>query len=325
MTPRRILRLLGTRDQRVFVLGVNEERITILSQQTRALNLVYALDKAWPHAEGKNRLRRARVVVLGGGAAAATTAAAAACLGAEVTLLADEDLLAVQRRAAHRYLHPFLYEWPARGWTRTNASLPVLNWDAGDGTKVADTLAAETRRQSQRLAFDVRENVLPSSVDVDAWTNAVTVRTRDSRDVAMEFQPDLVVLGVGFGREARHPNPPDGVYWNSYWEDDDLQTRSGQVLISGHGDGGLTEVLRCMIDGFSHDMVVALGRLALRDGVTADEILQFELEVAEQAPGRGTQSFYDSLALPHLEAWLRPRLKPETNVVVACRGEPLRR
>ena len=309
MTPRRLLRLLGTRDQRVFVLGVNEERITILSQQTRALNLVYALDKDWSRAVGTNRLRGTRVVVIGGGAAAATAAVATSCLGADVTLLADDEILALQRRAAHRYLHPFLYEWPASGWSRINASLPILNWHASDGTTVADQLVAETIGQSRRLGFETYENVLPSTVDLDPWTNAVTVRTRDARERPVEIAPDIVILGVGFGREARHPNPPDGVYWNSYWEDDDLHTRTGRVLVSGQGDGGLTEVLRCLIDRFEHRMVAELGRLALQDGLTSDQVVQFELDLADSPTGRGTRNFYAAPKLPQLEDWLRPRLR----------------
>src|SRR4051812_34585941 len=106
MTPRRLLQLMGTRDARVFVLGVNEERITVLSQQTRALNLVDALDRAWPKANETNRLRGRTVVVLGGGAGAVTAATGAACLGAEVTLLTTEEPLLLQRRASHRFLHP---------------------------------------------------------------------------------------------------------------------------------------------------------------------------------------------------------------------------
>jgi hypothetical protein len=43
-SPGKLLQLLGTTDPRVFVIGVNESRVTLLSQQCRALNLAWALD-----------------------------------------------------------------------------------------------------------------------------------------------------------------------------------------------------------------------------------------------------------------------------------------
>jgi hypothetical protein len=324
MTPRRVLRLLGTRDPRVFVVGVNEERVTLLSQQTRALNLVWALDRA-----SSAGIEGQRVVVLGGGAAGATAAAAAAaaCLKADVKLLSSHDLFEVQRTATHRYLHPFLYEWPAPQWNRERARLPLLDWEAGDGRTVADALANETAALRRRLGFQVFDNVLPPNLNVDPWTGEFTIRTRTPGGEELELQPEIVLLSVGFGREAPHPAPPDGVYWDSYWLDDDLVTRSGRILVSGQGDGGLTEVLRCLIDGFEHREVLELGRIAQRDlgPDRVNAIIQRELDLADDSPTRGTQSFYDSFDLPRLEAWLRRRLKPDTEVVLACRGEPLQR
>jgi hypothetical protein len=65
-----------------------------------------------------------------------------------------------------------------------------------------------------------------------------------------------VILAVGFGEEQTvAPLKP-----HSYWADDDLSSAdtssSRRCLISGSGDGGLTDVLRASIAGFQHHTFV---------------------------------------------------------------------
>ena len=77
----------------LFVIGAGERRITLYSQQVRALNLVY-----WLWKRDSRSFDKKRIVVVGAGAAGMTVAAAAACLGAQVTVLeANERPMAFQR------------------------------------------------------------------------------------------------------------------------------------------------------------------------------------------------------------------------------------
>src|SRR5687767_8867715 len=65
---------------RLFI-GPGEDGITLFTQQTRALNLLYAL------YESKRLPLTAKIAIVGGGAAGITAAAAAWTLGYEVYLL----------------------------------------------------------------------------------------------------------------------------------------------------------------------------------------------------------------------------------------------
>src|SRR5262249_19132808 len=104
---------------RVFVLGSFERRVTIYSQQVRALNLVGALLRTAELPPDK------KVAVLGGGSSGLTFAAGALHRGARVTVLEREKtLLSLFRYGAQRWLHPRVYDWPFPGSEHARAGLP---------------------------------------------------------------------------------------------------------------------------------------------------------------------------------------------------------
>src|SRR5262249_20411460 len=111
----------------IYLLGTYAKRLTLYSQQTRAINLVDAIH--WY----RRSLRGATVAVAGAGVAGVTAAARAVDLGARVTLIERlEGILGIQRLSA-RWLHPTLYEWPfsALDPQEEKTALPVMNWSAG--------------------------------------------------------------------------------------------------------------------------------------------------------------------------------------------------
>src|SRR4051812_28445408 len=92
----------GTR--RLYLIGAHQRRITIKSQQVRALNLVWALDEL-------ELLRGAHVAVIGAGFAGLTVAAALDRREAKVTLFESErTCLHVQHGCLHRRVHPNLFD-----------------------------------------------------------------------------------------------------------------------------------------------------------------------------------------------------------------------
>lgn len=95
---------------RVFVLGCHAQRVTVVSQQFRAFNLIWALHE-------KGRLKPGdRVGVVGGGIGGLTIAAAAMLKGCKVVVAEEcQQLMHVQRRNTTRLLHPNIYEWPCEG------------------------------------------------------------------------------------------------------------------------------------------------------------------------------------------------------------------
>src|SRR5262245_20301024 len=99
------------RGLRLFVLGCFERRVTLYSQQGRALKLVEALGRMKELGAGTP------VAVVGGGVAGLTFAAGAARRGAQVTVLEKEErLLPLLKRDPNRWLHPRVYDWPLEGW-----------------------------------------------------------------------------------------------------------------------------------------------------------------------------------------------------------------
>src|SRR5262249_46548571 len=97
----------------LFTIGTMERRLTVLSQQIRALNLIEAL------ASVGGLRPSSTVAVVGAGAAGLTAALAADRHGAQVIVLEKgTDPMPLLSGCDHRLLHPHLYDWPDDGWMR---------------------------------------------------------------------------------------------------------------------------------------------------------------------------------------------------------------
>lgn len=145
MTPQQIVQAaLVTGTQRVLVLGCFEQRVTVYSQQVRALNLVDAI-----LSEGLVRPNGGKVAIVGGGVAGMTAAVAfakaAPGLGSLDLFELRPSTLEFQRNS-RRFLHPHFYDWPSAGWDQADAGLPIMNWQAGPAGDVAKVLSAEFER-----------------------------------------------------------------------------------------------------------------------------------------------------------------------------------
>ncbi|WP_437961154.1 hypothetical protein WME76_17000 [Sorangium sp. So ce119] len=244
---------------RVYVLGSLERRVTIYSQQVRALNLVDALVRA-------DKLRpETRIAVIGAGSAGLTFAAGALLRSAQVTVIEQEsEPLSLFRYGAQRWLHPRVYDWPLSGWEYARAGLPVLDWEAGTVPSVRDQqlrgwrAVSDQHRDRLRVVLHASGVVIPDGTEHDEVMVSWNVESPDAPAGPETF--DVVVLAVGFGREtAEMPS------YRTYWEPDDIDDvgsfREGidapkTWLVSGCGDGALTDLLRLCIRGFRHERMV---------------------------------------------------------------------
>src|SRR5260370_14734759 len=119
--------------KRVYYLGSHASRLTFLSQQQRAFNLVWAL-------QAKGLLGK-RVAVVGAGLSGVTAGLAARQAGAAVTLLERKsDVLHLQRGSQLRYIHPNIYDWPDPTALEPMTDLPCLNWGAAMAASVIETV-----------------------------------------------------------------------------------------------------------------------------------------------------------------------------------------
>ena len=100
----------------LYVIGSFDRRVTVLAQQTRALNLAWAMIETGivPTENAPNR----RIAVVGAGFAGLTFAAGLLRKGNDLAIDVFEQrdsLLPLQQGSDTRWLHPHIYDWPTEG------------------------------------------------------------------------------------------------------------------------------------------------------------------------------------------------------------------
>ena len=303
--------------------------VTLYKQQVRALNLIYALAKRGhihyglgkPSEKGPDP----KVIgIIGGGVAGMTAAVAAATLGNNVHHFEQRtDLCHLQAGCETRWVHPHNYDWPRLGSDNPYAGLLLMNWQAGTAAEVARALTRqywETQKASSQLRLHLGATTFLSQKLIK-WDNCVTTDSLRTGSVSC----DLVILAMGFGieRYVRRGNV------DSYWRNDDLnQLRPGVtserrevIFVSGTGDGGLVDVLRSKIFGFSPAWII-------QDLFTEEEaeLLEFLRSIADSK----RKSLFDELskcgdlvriALQRVRNRLRPKVRKDVSVILNDRGQ----
>jgi CheY-like chemotaxis protein len=339
--PRELLQHLQvpgpTRDappEQIYVIGSFEQRVTLYSQQVRALNLAYALFE-----QGKLRAG-AKVVVIGGGVAGVTAAAGLAQLGAKVHLIEHTDvLLPLQKACRTRWVHPHIYDWPDPDSESPKANLPLLPWTAGYAHDVASELEQALDRVSQRTK-NIRITLLAHIQELRGgamprlWMQGTSPLGQKNFLGGQEL--DAVIVAVGFGLETGSADLP----MSSYWRNDDLdqpaltpRVRPAHHLVSGNGDGGIIDVLRLRLRDFRLEALhknllnlfapAELERIrskvreyeAAADGQD-DELLWTQYEALLSFPD-------DAHVQDQLRAKLQPLLRRDTEVWLASARAPI--
>jgi len=229
----------------IFFLGAADSRITFYSQQVRALRLAHALDAT-------GRLKSSdRVAVVGAGAAGVTAALAFVSLGLRVDLIEKTNDVIHLQSASPRLLHPNIYSWPEPGSLQTDACLPFLDWAAATGQVVRDKLKDEFDRA---LASGKPLNFRKKSVLKElARTGGQLSVTLASDGVESVHDFEKVILAMGFGDEQQLGDAPLIDYWRTIGIGSPaLEISDADYLVSGNGDGALTDLMRLVITGFDH-------------------------------------------------------------------------
>ncbi|MDM3973868.1 FAD-dependent oxidoreductase [Mycobacterium marseillense] len=277
----------------VFMVGLFDSGITVLSQQVRALNLGWALiesgevglDPAPVEGPRDHNQIRKRIAVVGAGFAGLTAAAGLLKkrVNADITIFERRDtVLPLQQGSDSRWLHPHIYDWPRPGSEAYSAALPVLNWTASRASDVVVQVLKEwaqvarapddsfedgthSKAPTVKVFCNTRHIQISSHVSERAMTVEWIGDERSSSEPAIPAtgRPtpvgdsqhfDIVILAVGFGLESGART--------SYWRNETLaQPHLGQArstyIVSGAGNGGLIDLFRLRISHFRQDRILA--------------------------------------------------------------------
>ena len=264
--------LVGTHrfsiDPPLYMIGSFDSRVTVLAQQTRALNLAWAMVET-----GVVPTRNSapfRVAVIGAGFAGLTFAAALVRKGAAsaIDIFEQRDsLLPLQQGSDTRWLHPHIYDWPADGSEAAAAMLPVLNWTAARSSDVVVQVLSEwaaiaNNAKDVRLFCNAR-HLQVTEVDGDNQRSRIEWVGEERHPVdgralgegasrGMSEVYDVVVFSIGFGLEAGEPS-----YWrNETLGQPGLDEARRTYLLSGQGDGAMIDLLRIRISQFRQDRIL---------------------------------------------------------------------
>lgn len=292
-----LLRLMSVRGYpNVYVLGCFARYVTIYAQQVRALNLVHAL------ASGGVLSGHSAVAVVGGGIAGLTAAAAAAVRGAARVEVFEKEqsTMRLQRNSGQRFVHPFIYDWPRdtpsgdaapAEAAAAETDLPLMNWTAGIAREVVQRL--DTGWEAIRGQFPGRllqPHTSCGPVEVLPGTPRPILRVDGG-----ERPFDVVILAVGFGKDV---TPEFGSYWSDTGIDGPDVPDDQRWLVSGAGDGALTDLMRLCVADFWQDNVIRTVAAATR-GVGAG-LLEAERRAAAADPGDLTADELLDLRYAHL-------------------------
>lgn len=269
-----------------YTIGYGESRVTVRSQQIRALNLAWALSTTGTLPVG------AKVVVVGGGAAGLTVAAALAIKGMSVTVLEQaRQLLPLQRNCHKRHLHPHVFDWPDATADNTRADLPILDWSAGPARDVALEIEDGFREVCSRYPGSLEALCGVADIQVESPASGhVTFRLdRPNKRESRRF--DAIIFALGFGVDS----PPWVGQRGSYWADDSLEQHGvmprGTYLVSGTGDGALIDLLRLLLPELNQPGLVRLLRSSMSKYAEFTAwIADVEIRLAQLAVGGPSDS-----------------------------------
>jgi len=297
---------------KVFYLGPFARRISFATQQTRALNLVWALNSRGLVKEGDE------VAVVGAGLSGITAAASLAELRCKVTVLeATGVALWRQAQTEHRVVHPNINQWPEKAADPTTA-FPFFDWYASE---CASALRMVLNDWKESYIDKKRVEFLPG-IRVDKPIPAGEKIAFRLSQGEHDGRYDAVIVATGFSNEVRIKGLRG---FTSYWDPDRLEhlrdeDKNSWFLVTGCGDGGLIDTLRLVF----RTETFRKGRLAIE---IAERLGQADLmrqpadppsdkvpDIIHDAETRASPSAVDSDSAAHilLDAYVKAaRLLPK--------------
>lgn len=328
-------------DRPLYLVGAFDERVTVLSQQIRALNLVWALVESSTLPIRKKPRRK--LAIVGAGFTGLTFAAGLVQKRAplDITIFEERDtLLPLQQGSDSRWLHPQIYDWPAEGSEASAAMLPVLNWTAGRASDVV----VQVLREWERLVKE--ESAEAGNIRLFCNTRHLQIShcPGDAKKAQIEWvgesrkpyngtagepstgasEPfDFVIMAVGFGLELNSTS--------SYWRNETLGQPSlnparRTYLISGQGDGAMIDLLRLRISQYRQDRILE-ELFAEKDSLLC-ELKALRADLSHEPAGTALFQKFEALGSSSATArtelnilldGLRNRLRRDTDAILHLR------
>ena len=268
----------------LYVVGTLDTGVTVLSQQYRALNLVWGLVSSGRARTDWGEAAVESIAIVGGGFAGLTVAAGLTKkrVNAKITIFEKRDrLLPLQQGSDSRWVHPHIYDWPLEGSESFSAALPILNWTAARASDVVvqvlrgwesllENSPDHPDRTDQRSSRQLRifcnthhlhiSSVPPGRQAEIEWVGEQRDPVSPANPLAREGESggrtekfDLVILTVGFGIERDRQM--------SYWRNETFaQPQLGQAtmtyIVSGAGDGAMIDLFRLRIAEYRQDRIL---------------------------------------------------------------------
>lgn len=344
LTSEDILRLMQVPGwPRLFVLSPFEQPVNVMSQQIRAINLVHALLDTGilltpASAARTGEKPRARLSVIGAGVAGTTAAAYAALRGCTVEIFERNGAELRLFANSERYLDPVLYDWPEieRG---QRAAIPVMSWTGDVGKHLTTRLYEQWRgwKQLHDIAFYPNAQVELPEAPLDSMDGELEISFRDAHHAGgRQLKVDALILAVGFGPEKPPENPElkrlmqRFRYWDREKDPVWLRPSERTALISGTGDGGLTDLFWLAIRDFNERMLWEIIEVLKAEKVdVAERVSRIEREIRLSVNAgladvsKLVTSRYMTIETPNLDAFLWQRLQSVDITLNGTESEPL--
>ena len=233
-----------------YQLGCTANVLNIHAQQCRGFNLAWALNEC---ADIKGK----QIAVVGAGVSGLTIALALAALKAKVTVFEKTgEIVHLQRGNFVRFVHPNIAKWPDPGAGYPLTHLPFMNWRAATAGEVAGMMMRQWEAGSAVFRSQISNKsgnfILGGEVNKFDWDKAESRVVLQDGKLGTTFH-EFLILALGYGLEKA-----DKTVTPSYWRNDDFAqpvidaSIRKKILVSGTGDGALTEVLRLKLRDFQH-------------------------------------------------------------------------
>ncbi|MDP3087050.1 MAG: NAD(P)-binding protein [Methylotenera sp.] len=213
------------------------------------------------------------ILIVGAGVAGIAAAIAAANAGVIVTIIeTNDEPFSLQAVSKHRFIGPYMYEWPANfhtpqnyppsGWPRwTSLSARSMNWKSDKPINAVDfannqrlwlndTLVKwNPKTKAPQLITSVNSGLAKKLVKSFVIQKSKPFVHRVSgtnwlskRLVNFSVDPKFIILAASMGNEKFTHGDYEGV---SFWKPDRLSLKTQQsIAILGGGDGALQDFLR---------------------------------------------------------------------------------